>query len=74
MNVVLTGKDSPNVGLVNVLSYDLLVKKIRDVQKVGYKVIIVVSVNNNNTRYVCTVRYVGYDSHSGVCNRLSKRK
>ena len=45
VNVVLTGKDSPNIGLVNVISYDLLVKKIREIQKVGYKVVIVVSVN-----------------------------
>ena len=41
VNVVFTGKDSPNVGLVNVISYDLLVKKIREIQKVGYKVVIV---------------------------------
>ena len=41
VNVVLTGKDSPNAGLVNVISYDLLVKKIREIQKVGYKVVIV---------------------------------
>ena len=45
VNVVLTGKDSPNIGRVNVISYDLLVKKIREIQKVGYKVVIVVSVN-----------------------------
>ncbi|CAB4035184.1 SWI SNF-related matrix-associated actin-dependent regulator of chromatin subfamily A 1, partial [Paramuricea clavata] len=40
VNVVLTGKDEPSIGLVNVISYDLLTKKIKEIQKVGYKVII----------------------------------
>jgi SWI/SNF-related matrix-associated actin-dependent regulator 1 of chromatin subfamily A len=45
VNVVLTGKDEPSIGLVNVISYDLLTKKIKEIQKVGYKVIIAVSIN-----------------------------
>lgn len=43
VNVVLTGKDEPNVGLVNVMSYELLVKKSKEIQTFGYQVIIVVS-------------------------------
>ena len=45
VNVVLTGKDEPNTGLVNIISYDLLVKKIWEVKKVDYQVIIAVSKN-----------------------------
>ena len=43
MNVVFTGKDNPNIGLVNIISYDLMAKKIKEIQKVGYKVVISVS-------------------------------
>ncbi|XP_028394418.1 SWI/SNF-related matrix-associated actin-dependent regulator of chromatin subfamily A-like protein 1 [Dendronephthya gigantea] len=40
INVVLTGKDPPNAGLVNVVSYDILVKQIKEIQNQRYKVII----------------------------------
>lgn len=41
VNVVFTGKDEVNAGLVNIISYDLLVKKIKSVETMDYKVIIV---------------------------------
>ena len=28
----------------------------------------------HNIRYVYTLQFVGYDSHSGVCDRVSTRK
>lgn len=40
---MLTGKDQPNAGLVNVVSYDILVKQSKEILRLGYKVIIVVS-------------------------------
>lgn len=43
VNVVFTGKDNPNIGLVNIISYDLMAKKVNEIQKVRYNVVIVVS-------------------------------
>ena len=43
INVVLTGKDSPTAGLVNIISYDLLSKFMDDLKKKQFRVIIAVS-------------------------------
>jgi len=40
VNVVLTGKDSPTAGLVNIISYDLLSKCMDDLNKKQFRVII----------------------------------
>lgn len=43
INVVLTGKDSPTAGLINIISYDLLTKCMEDLKKKQFRVIIAVS-------------------------------
>lgn len=44
INVVLTGKDSPTAGLINIISYDLMSKCIEELKKKQFRVIIAVSV------------------------------
>ena len=44
INVVLTGKDSPTAGLINIISYDLLSKCMEDLKKKQFRVIIAVSL------------------------------
>lgn len=41
INVILTGKDSPTAGLINIISYDLLSKCVEDVKRKQFRVIIV---------------------------------
>ena len=43
INVVLTGKDSPTAGLINIISYDLLSKCMDDLKRKQFRVIIAVS-------------------------------
>ena len=43
INVVLTGKDDATAGLVNIMSYDLMARKVDKLSKVGFQVIILVS-------------------------------
>lgn len=43
INVILTGKDSPTAGLINIISYDLMSKCIDVVKKKQFRVIIAVS-------------------------------
>ncbi|KAL9967490.1 hypothetical protein ACROYT_G025722 [Oculina patagonica] len=40
INVVLTGKDNPTAGLINIISYDLLSKCMEDIKKKQFRVII----------------------------------
>ena len=46
INVVLTGKDDATAGLVNIMSYDLMSRKVDELSKVGFQVIILVSQSN----------------------------
>lgn len=41
INVVLTGKDNPTAGLINVISYDLMSKCVEELKKKQFRVIIV---------------------------------
>lgn len=43
MNVVHTGKDDPTVGLVNILSYDLLPKHLETLRRKHFRIVIAVS-------------------------------
>ena len=42
INVVLTGKDNPTAGLINIISYDLLSKRLDDLKQKQFRVIIAV--------------------------------
>ena len=42
INVVHTGKDDPTVGLVNILSYDLLPKHLETLRRKHFRVVIAV--------------------------------
>jgi len=44
VNVVLSAKNSATMGLVNIISYDLLVRMAKDVQEKRFMAIIAVSV------------------------------
>ena len=44
INVVFRGKDSPTLGLINIISYDLLPKFTEEVKKKQFQVIIAVSL------------------------------
>lgn len=54
INVVLTGKDSPTAGLINIISYDLLSKCMDDLKKKQFRVIIAVSCW---LLFVCCMRH-----------------
>lgn len=43
INVVLTGKDNPTAGLINIISYDLMSKCVEVLKKKQFRVIIAVS-------------------------------
>ena len=43
INVVLTGKDDPTAGLINIISYDLMSKCVEELKKKQFRVIIAVS-------------------------------
>ena len=43
INVVLTGKDNPTAGLINIISYDLMSKCVEELKKKQFRVIIAVS-------------------------------
>lgn len=43
INVVLTGKDNPAAGLINIISYDLMSKCVEELKKKQFRVIIAVS-------------------------------
>ena len=45
VNVILTGKDNPTAGLINIISYDLLSKQIKALVQKGFRVIISVSLD-----------------------------
>ena len=47
INVVVTGKESCTSGLVNIVSYDIMVRKSEALLAKGFKVIIMVSVEES---------------------------
>ena len=48
VNVVHTGKDDPTLGLINILSYDLLPKHLETLKRKHFKVIIAVCIKSES--------------------------
>lgn len=51
INVVLTGKDNPTAGLINIISYDLMSKCVEELKRKQFRVIIAVSVISEDVMY-----------------------
>ena len=67
INVILTGKDSPTAGLINIISYDLMSKCIDVVKKKQFRVIIAVSWFLYDYSSLCSNYYYAFFNNDTVC-------